>query len=158
MRKTNRHKKINGRKKRTLKMRGGDLDDPDTKDFMNSKFTDLEQKFAELENNMPVQIGYKNLEFSSGEIGKATLMPLFVKKNISVEDFWRYVNKGNYNKQYSRFITIFLPVLYSLPNVRGLRISECYYSFNAEGMEDYKYLHNTNLDALNAKYPGLFVQ
>jgi hypothetical protein len=160
MRKTNRHKKINGRKKRTLKMRGGDLDDPDTKDFMNSKFTDLEQKFAELENNMPVQIGYKNLKMNGGGdlYGIPTLMPLFVNKNISVEDFWKYVNKGNQNNAINRVIHIFLPVLYSLPNVRGLRISECYYSFNAEGMEDYKYLHNTNLDALNAKYPGLFVQ
>ena len=64
-----RSKRRIGRKRRTLKMRGGNFDDPDTKDFMNSKFEALEQKIAELENNALVQIGYKHLEYSVGMIG-----------------------------------------------------------------------------------------
>jgi hypothetical protein len=156
----NSRKRIKRIRRRTLKMRGGDLDDPDTKDFMNSKIEALEQKIAELESNMLVQIGYKKLSFGSGAIGHSTFMPLFVNKNISVEDFWRYVNKGNQNNPNNTLITIFLPVLYSLQNIRGLKTEDCKYSFNAEGREDYENLNNNGAIgsvALNAKYPGLFV-
>ena len=136
------------RKKRTLKFRGGDLDNPDTKDFMNSKIEALEQKIAELEAEMPVQIGYKKLP---------TIFPLFVNRNISVEDFWKYVGKGVPNNPTYNITDIFYPAIYSLPNVRGLNIEECFYSFTCySNNEDAGYVRDRNVDALNAKYPGLF--
>ena len=158
MRKTNRYKKINGRKKRTLKMRGGDLDDPDTKEYLNSKFTALEQKITELENNMPVQIGYKVLAYHSPVINGAgpSYTPLVVNKNINVNEFWKYVGKGSIDYGHYPAVTIFLPALYSLPNVRGLNINVCVHSFSAGNAEDNELLSARNLEALNAKYPGLF--
>ena len=152
-------KRINGRKKRTLKFRGGDLDDPDTKDFMNSKIEALEQKITELEANTPVQIGYKALRMAGGDLyGLPTNMPLFVKKNISVEDFWKYVGKGSDRQQMRSFTTIFLPALYSLPNVRGLNINDCVYSFDTGNIADNSLVSKRNLEALDEKYPGLFTQ
>jgi len=158
MRKTNRHKKINGRKRRTLKMRGGDLDDPDTKDFMNSKFEALEQKITELEANMTIQIGYKLLQYNSGAVSQygPSYTPLVVNKNISVDEFWKYVGKGNINYGHYQAVTIFLPALYFLPNVRGLKIEDCAYSFETGNIQENKELRKRNLEALNAKYPGLF--
>ncbi len=150
-------KKRNGRKRRTLKMRGGNFDDPDTKNFMNSKIEALEQKNAELEANMPVQIGYKALAAGIGQIGYRTIMPMFVKKNITVEDFWKYVGKGSQNNNMNSFITMFLPALHSLPNVRGLNINDCAYSFDTGNIAENSLLSKRNVDALNAKYPGLFV-
>ena len=157
-----RSKRRIGRKKRTLKMRtlkfrGGDLDNPDTKDFMNSKIEALEQKIAELEAEMPVQIGYKALKMAGGDLyGTPSNVPLFVKKNISVEDFWTYVGKGSSNQQKASYVSLFLPSLYSLPNVRGLNIEECVYSFNTGNIQDNRDFSKRNVDALNAKYPGLF--
>jgi hypothetical protein len=152
-------KQRNGRRK-TLKMRGGNLDDPDTKDFMNSKIADLEQKIAELENNMPVQIGYKQLAYNSSSVSQygPSYTPLFVKKNISIEDFWKYVGKGNINYGHNQAVTIFLPALHSLPNVRGLNINDCVYSFDTGNIAENSLLSKRNVDALNAKYPGLFTK
>jgi hypothetical protein len=149
-------KKRNGRKRKTLKFRGGDLDDPDTKDFMNSKIEALEQKISELESNIPIQIGWKQIY--AGGLG--TYIPVFVNRNISVEDFWRYAGRGvSQNHNSGPITTIFLPALYSLPNVRGLNIEECVYGFNSNSdPEDAGYLAQRNVDALNAKYPGLFVK
>jgi|LakMenEpi03Aug12_release.lakeMendotaPanAssembly.Ray.scaffolds.fasta_scaffold966372_1 hypothetical protein len=144
-------------KKRTLKFRGGDLDDPDTKEYLNSKFTALEQKIAELEANMTVQIGYKALSAGIGEIGHRTIMPLFVNKNINIDDFWKYVGKGNSRNNNHSFTTMFLPALHSLPNVRSLNIDDCAYSFDTGNIAENKELSKRNVDALNAKYPGLFV-
>ena len=147
-------KQRNGRR-RTLKMRGGNFDDPDTKDFMNSKIADLEQKIAELENNMPVQIGYKTMPAGQG----STMFPLFVNRNISVQDFWKYVGKGGPNNHNYNITDIFVPVIYSLPNVRGLNIEECVYSFTVHSnYEDGQDLGRGNVEKLNAKYPGLFVK
>lgn len=154
MRKTNRHKKINGRKKRTLKMRGGDLDDPDTKEYLNSKFEALEQKITELEANIPVQIGYKTFVMTGGAPSN---VPLFVNRNISVQDFWKYVGKKIMNHNHHN-VTIFLPAIYSLPNIRGLKIGDCVYNFYPGNEEENNYLRNTNVEALNTKYPGLFVR
>jgi hypothetical protein len=145
-------------KKRTLKFRGGNLDDPDTKDFVNSKIEALEQKITELENNIPVQIGYKVLKMPGGDlIGTPSNMPMFVNRNISIQDFWKYVGKGSSKKLNTSYVSLFLPVIYSLPNVRGLKIEDCVYSFNTGNEEENNYLRNSNVDALNAKYPGLFV-
>ena len=154
-----RSKRRISRKRRTLKIRGGNLDDPDTKDFMNSKIADLEQKIAELEAEMPVRIGYKTLAMAGGEIGLSTNMPLFLNRNISVEDFWKYVGKRNVHQTHNHFnVTIFLPALYSLPNVRGLKIGDCVYNFYPGNEEENNYLRRGNVDALNAKYPGLFTK
>ena len=155
-----RSKRRIGRKKRTLKIRGGDLDNPDTKDFMNSKIEALEQKIAELEANIPVQIGYLGL--LNNYRGR---VPLWVNKNISIYEFWKYI--GHLSSEYRDMIkpTIFLPAVYSLPNIRGLRINDCIYSFyvgnlNGTGRqvdyEEYRLLRERNVDALNEKYPGLF--
>ena len=149
-------KQRNGRRRKTLKMRGGNFDDPDTKDFMNSKIADLEQKIAELENNMPVQIGYKALSAGTGFIGENTYMPFFVNKNINVDDFWMYVGKGDHQRPHP-YVHIFLPALHSLPNVRGLKIEDCVYSFRTGNIAENQELRSLNVDALNAKYPGLFV-
>lgn len=149
------YRKRTGRKRRTLKMRGGNFDDPDTKDYVNSKIEALEQKISEMESNMPVQIGYRNDKGPDHQIFFGT--PLWVNKNISVKEFWKYV--GLRTADYvanANSVTIFLPALYSLPNVRGLRIPDCSYSFTAENAEDNKLLRERNVDALNAKYPGLF--
>ena len=83
---------------------------------------------------------------------------LVVNKNISVQDFWKYVDQCSEYKDNKSLVTIFLPALYSLPNVRGLRISYCIYSFNTGNKEENNYLQDRNVDALNAKYPGLFVK
>ena len=148
-------KRINGRKKRTLKFRGGDLDNPDTKDFMNSKIEALEQKIAELEANIPVQIGYKTMPTSQG----STMFPLFVNRNISVQDFWKYVGKGGPNIHNYNITDIFVPVIYALPNVRGLKIEECVYSFSVHSnYEDGHDLRQRNVEKLNEKYPGLFIK
>jgi hypothetical protein len=155
------YRKRTGRKRRTmktLKIRGGNLDDPDTKDFVNSKIEALEQKITELESNMPVQIGYKVLAYHSPAINQAepSYTPLVVNKNISIQDFWKYVGKGNINYGHYQGVTIFLPALYSLPNVRGLNIEDCSHSFETGNIPENKELRKRNLDALNAKYPGLF--
>jgi hypothetical protein len=156
-----RSKRRIGRKRRTLKMRtlkfrGGDFDDPDTKDFMNSKFEALEQKITELENNIPVQIGYKTFAMTGGTPSN---IPLYVNRNISVEDFWKYVGKkGAIQTHNHHDVTIFLPAIYSLPNVRGLKIVDCVYNFYPGNEEENNYLRNRNVEALNAKYPGLFVK
>ena len=150
----NSRKRIKRIRRRTLKMRGGNFDDPDTKDFMNSKIADLEQKIAELENNMPVQIGYKTM---TGTM--STIMPLFVNRNISVEGFWKYVGKGGPNNHNYNITDIFVPVIYALPNVRGLKIEECVYSFTVHSnYEDGHDLRQRNVEKLNEKYPGLFVK
>jgi hypothetical protein len=148
MRKTNRYKKINGRKKRTLKMRGGDLDDPDTKEYLNSKFTALEQKITELENNMPVQIGYKRV-FSNDR----GMVPVWVNKNINIDNFMNIVDVSTSN------LVLFLNSFYSLPKLRGLNIDHFKNSphITFENKEDQEIVKNGNVDALNAKYPGLFV-
>jgi hypothetical protein len=155
-----RSKRRIGRKRRTLKMRGGNFDDPDTKDFMNSKIEALEQKISELEANMLVQIGYKTFLMRSGDLnGTPSNMPLYVNRNISVEDFWTYVGKkGSMQTHNHHDVTIFLPSIYSLPNVRGLKIADCVYNFYPGNEEENNYLRNGNVDALNAKYPGLFVK
>ena len=158
----NSRKRIKRIRRRTLKMRGGDLDDPDTKDFMNSKIADLEQKIAELENNMPVQIGYKELEYSVGMIGsghaRGTKMPIVVNKNITTQNFWMYIGQGTEYQNNSSLVTIFLPVLYSLPNVRGLNMNYCKFSFMTDNKEENDALRDRKVDVLNAKYPGLFVK
>ena len=151
------YRKRTGRKRRTmktLKIRGGNFDDPDTKDFVNSKIEALEQKISEMESNIPVQIGYKSMLANGGE----TLFPLFVNKNISVQDFWKYAGQGAQTRPNYNITHIFLPALYSLPNVRGLNIEVCVYSFSISYYEDNKDFTERNVDALNAKYPGLFVK
>lgn len=156
----NSRKRIKRIRRRTLKMRGGDLDDPDTKEFLNSKIADLEQKIAELENNMPVQIGYKLLAYNSPAVSQngPSYTPLVVNKNISVDEFWKYVGKGNINYGHYQAVTIFLPALHSLLNVRGLNINDCAYSFDTGNIAENSLLSKRNVDALNAKYHGLFVK
>lgn len=158
------YRKLTGRKRRTmktLKIRGGNLDDPDTKDFVNSKIEALEQKISEMESNMPVQIGFRPGMTSNGPntSGTAIRTPLLVNKNISVNDFWNYVGlrTADYVANPS-LVTIFLPALYSLPNVRGLNINYCSYSFSAGNAEDNELLSARNSQALNSKYPGLFTK
>ncbi len=148
-----------GRKRRTMKFRGGDFDDPDTKDFMNSKIEALEQKISELEANMTVQIGYKQLAYFSGAVNQngASHTPLVVNKNIGIQDFWKYVGKGTSGYGHHQAVTIFLPALHSLPNVRGLNINDCAYSFDTGNIAENSLLSKRNVDALNAKYTGLFV-
>ena len=129
-------------KRRTLKMRGGDLDDPDTKDFVNSKIEALEQKIVELENNIPVQIGYR-ITPNGREI-------ILVEKNISVSDFLRTIQNGiSYNSQF-----LSLPKVYSLPNVRGNAINKRF--FSAIDKDDDALLKARDLKGLDAKYPGMF--
>jgi hypothetical protein len=146
-----RSKRRIGRKRKTLKMRtlkfrGGDFDDPDTKDFMNSKIEALEQKITELEANIPVQIGYKR--FFSNDRG---MVPIFVNKNINIDNFMNIVDANH--------LVLFLNAFYYLPNLRGLNIDHFKHSSHItfENKEDQELVKNGNLDALNAKYPGLFV-
>jgi hypothetical protein len=143
-----RSKRRIGRKRRTMKFRGGDFDDPDTKDFMNSKFAALEQKISELENNMPVQIGYKRV-FSNDR----GMVPVWLNKNINIDNFMNIVDVSTSN------LVLFLNAVYSLPNLRGLNIDHFKNSphITFENKEDQELVKNGNLDALNAKYPGLFV-
>jgi hypothetical protein len=143
-----RSKRRIGRKRKTLKMRtlkfrGGDLDNPDTKDFMNSKIEALEQKITELEANMPVQIGYKR--FFSNDRG---MVPIWVNKNINIDNFMNVVDAYQ--------LVLFLNAFYSLPKLRGLNIDN-FKTYTFENKEDQEIVKNGNLDALNAKYPGLFV-
>jgi hypothetical protein len=161
MRKTNRHKKINGRKRRTLKMRGGDLDDPDTKDFMNSKFEALEQKITELENNIPVYIGYSD---NSG--------PIYAPKDADT-DMFKYILNGFGINMYMTFtsqnnvdrVFISLQKIYSIPKIRKI----VGFSKNQWGgfiginfpftplEEDDRILVTTQkYGELMEKYPGLF--
>jgi hypothetical protein len=135
-------------KMKTVKFRGGDLDNPDTKDFMNSKIEALEQKINELENNIPVQIGYKRV--FSNDIG---MVPVWVNKNINIDNFMNIVDVSTSN------LVLFLNAFYSLPNLRGLNIDHFKNSphITFENKEDQELVKNGNLDALNAKYPGLFV-
>jgi hypothetical protein len=143
-----RSKRRIGRKRRTMKFRGGDFDDPDTKDFMNSKFAALEQKISELENNMPVQIGYKRV-FSNDR----GMVPVWLNKNINIDNFMNIVDVSTSN------LVLFLNAVYSLPNLRGLNIDHFKNSphITFENKEDQELVKNGNLDELNAKYPGLFV-
>ena len=141
----NSRKRIKRIRRRTLKMRGGDLDDPDTKDFMNSKIADLEQKIAELENNMPVQIGYKGFFSNAGG-----MVPIWVNKNININNFMKIVDANS--------LVLFLDAFYALPNLRGLNIDHFKNSgqITFENGNDQQLVKSGNLDALNAKYPGLF--
>jgi hypothetical protein len=137
-------------------MRGGDLDDPDTKEYLNSKIADLEQKITELKAEIPVQIGFRNEIGPDRQIPFA--IPLWVKTNISVNDFWKYVGKRLLDHVANAgSVTLFLSAVYSLPSVRGLRINECSISFMTDNKEENTELRERNLEALNAKYPGLFV-
>lgn len=147
MRKT--YRKRTGRKRRTmktLKIRGGNFDDPDTKDFVNSKIEALEQKISEMESNIPVQIGYKR--FFSNDRG---MVPIWVNKNINIDKFMNIVAANH--------LVLFLNAFYSLPNLRGLNIDHFKNSSHItfENKEEQELVKNGNLDALNAKYPGLFV-
>lgn len=132
-----------GRKRRTMKMKGGDVDDPDTKDFMNSKIADLEHKISEMESNIPVQIGYRNLSHTGREI-------ILVEKNISLDDFYSTIHNGiGYNYQF-----LSLPKVYSLPNVKGFGINKRF--FSAIDKEDDALLKARDVKGLDAKYPGMF--
>ena len=142
-----RSKRRIGRKRRTLKMRtlkfrGGDFDDPDTKDFMNSKFEALEQKITELENNIPVRIGFRITPNGRENI--------FVEKNISLLDFFFTIH-GN-TRSNSQFLS--LPKVYSLPNVRGTAFNTRF--FSAIDKDDDALLKAHDLKGLQAKYPGMF--
>jgi hypothetical protein len=140
MRKT--YRKRIGRKRRTLKMRGGNLDDPDTKDFVNSKIEALEQKIAELENNIPVLIGFRMTQNGRENI--------FVEKNISLGDFFYTINNNSsYNYQ-----KLSLPKVYSLPNVRGTAFNTRF--FSAIDKDDDALLKAHDLKGLQEKYPGMF--
>lgn len=140
MRKT--YRKRIGRKRRTLKMRGGNLDDQDTKDFVNSKIEALEQKIAELENNIPVRIGFRITPNGRENI--------FVEKNISLGDFFFTIH-GN-TRSNSQFLS--LPKVYSLPNVRGTAFNTRF--FSAIDKDDDALLKSHDLKRLQEKYPGMF--
>ena len=133
-------------RRRTLKMRGGNFDDPETKEFFNSKIADLEQKISELENNMPVQIGYKGFFSNAGG-----MVPIWVNKNININNFMKIVDANS--------LVLFLDAFYALPNLRGLNIDHFKNSgqITFENGKDQELVKSGNLNALNAKYPGLFV-
>jgi hypothetical protein len=136
-------------KKRTLKFRGGNLDDPDTKDFMNSKIEALEQKITELENNIPVQIGYKGFFSNAGG-----MIPIWVNKNINIDNFLTIVDANR--------LVLFLDAVYALPNVRGLNNDSFKHKIplqlKIENGNDEELVKSANLDALDEKYPGLFAR
>jgi hypothetical protein len=138
----NSRKRIKRIRRRTLKMRGGNFDDPDTKDFMNSKIEALEQKIAELENNMPVRIGFRITPNGRENI--------FVEKNISLGDFFFTIH-GN-TRSNSQFLS--LPKVYSLPNVRGTAFNTRF--FSAIDKNDDALLKAHDLKGLQEKYPGMF--
>ena len=149
------------RKKRTLKFRGGDLDNPDTKDFMNSKIEALEQKISELEANMPVYLGY-NLLFGV----------IFLPKDADYDFFQRHVitpfmgNTQSRGSSYNNSHTLIsLQKLYSLPKLRGIRVEKTRWGtyiinlpFEVLEEDDKQLVSSGNVDALNAKYPGLFIK
>ncbi len=144
-----RSKRRIGRKRKTMKFRGGDFDDPDTKDFMNSKIEALEQKITELESNMPVQIGYKGFFSNAGG-----MIPIWVNKNINIDKFLTIVDANR--------LVLFLDAVYALPNVRGLNNDsfkhKIPYSLKIENGNDEELVKSANLDALDEKYPGLFAR
>jgi hypothetical protein len=134
-----------GRRRRTMKMKGGDVDDPDTKEYLNSKIADLEQKISEMESNMPVQIGYKGFFSNAGG-----MVPIWVNKNININNFMKIVDANS--------LVLFLDAFYALSNLRGLNIDHFKNSgqITFENGNDQQLVKSGNLDALNAKYPGLF--
>jgi hypothetical protein len=143
-----RSKRRIGRKRRTLKMRtmkfrGGNFDDPDIKDFMNSKIEALEQKITELENNIPVRIGFRITPNGRENI--------FVEKNISLGDFFSTIHGNNNSNNYNK---LSLPKVYSLPNVRGTAFNTRF--FSAIDKDDDALLKSHDLKGLQAKYPGMF--
>ncbi len=148
MRKT--YRKRIGRKRRTLKMRGGNLDDPDTKDFVNSKIEALEQKIAD----MPLYIGYS---LHTGLI--------FAPKDCD-EPFFRQIilpsTKASHGQQYTEHVVISLQKLYSLPNLRGIGLHTSQWStinglqFTPLEEDDRELIRSRKFDILMEKYPGLF--
>jgi hypothetical protein len=160
MRKT--YRKRIGRKRRTMKIRGGNLDDPDTKDFVNSKIEALEQKISEMESNIPVYLGY-GLCFGM----------IFIPKDADNNFFQYHIMqsikcaidsiKGS-THTYKNFIFISLQKLASLPNLKMPvrknevdRMMNSYLSFTPLEEDDRILMDNHRYEALMEKYPGLFV-
>ncbi len=150
-----RSKRRIGRKRKTLKMRtlkfrGGDLDDPDTKDFMNSKIEALEQQIAD----MPLYIGYS----------KHTGL-IFAPKDCD-EPFFRQIilpsTKASHGQQYTEDVHISLQKLYSLPNLRGIGLHTSPWAiikglqFTPLEEDDRELIRSGKFDILMEKYPGLF--
>ena len=142
-----------GRKKRTLKIRGGNLDNPDTKDFMNSKIADLEQKIAD----MPLYIGYSmhtGLIFAPKDCDE----PFF--RQIIIFSIRKLASSGN-NYDPGE-VHISLQKLYSLPNLRGIGLHTAIRShwppleFTPLEEDDRELIRSRQFDALMEKYPGLF--
>ena len=138
------------RKKRTLKFRGGDLDNPDTKDFMNSKIADLEQKIAD----MPLYIGYST---HTGLI--------FAPKDCDAPFFSQIIlppTHATHSQSHANNVHISLQKLYSLPNLRGIGLHTSQWStihglqFTPLEEDDRELLRSRQFDALMEKYPGLF--
>ena len=145
-----RSKRRIGRKKKTLKIRGGDLDNPDTKDFMNSKIADLEQKIAD----MPLYIGYST---HTGLI--------FAPKDCDEPFFRQIILPSTYATQsqhYANNVHISLQKLYSLPNLRGIGLHTAIRShwppleFTPLEEDDRELIRSRQFDALMEKFPGLF--
>ena len=148
-------------KRRTLKMRGGNLDDPDTKDFVNSKIADLEQQIADLENNMPVYLGYS-----------VTSGPIYAPKDSDTEMFRYILNGFSINMYDTRYtphadkVFISLQKIYSIPKIRkimGLTKDrwgnfESNFTFTPLEEDDRILVETKKYGELMNKYPGLFTK
>ena len=126
----------------------GGVDKNETNPTINStsKISEFEARITDLEMNMPVCIGYKQIN-SSNQGGYS---PLWVKRNIDSTKFWQFLGNG-YNPM------IDLDALCSLPNVRGLPLERCASSFMCENNEDQKLFRKRDIQKLEEKCPGLFV-
>ena len=101
-----------------------------------SKISEFEARITDLEMNMPVCIGIKN-----------TSSPLWVKRDITVQQFWVFIDKA---------MDIDLDALCLLPNVRGLSFERCRHLY-WKNSEDQKLFQRENIAKLNERCPGLIV-
>jgi hypothetical protein len=158
------YRKRTGRKRKTmktLKIRGGNFDDPDTKDFVNSKIEALEQKISEMESNMPVYLGYS-----------VCFGMIFIPKDADLNFFYLHIMrsikcaidsiKGS-NHHYKDYTFISLQKLASLPNLKMPvrknevdRMMNSYLNFTPLEEDDRILIDNHRYEALMEKYPGLF--
>jgi hypothetical protein len=156
-----RSKRRIGRKRRTLKFRGGDFDDPDTKDFMNSKIEALEQKITELENNIPVYIGYSDI---SGPIyapkDTDTDMLKYILNGLGINMYMTYTSQNHANQ-----VFISLQKIYSIPKIRKIvgfsknqwgGFMGINFPFTPLEEDDRILVTTQKYGELMEKYPGLF--
>jgi hypothetical protein len=133
----------------------------DTKDFMNSKIEALEQKITELEAIMPVYLGY-NINFGVIFVPKDADYGFF-GRNVITPIRHETIARGSSYHSSNTFIS--LQKLYSLPNLRGIRVEKTNWGayiinlpFEVLEEDDKELVSSGNVDALNSKYPGLFTK